>query len=159
MLWWCMRMPFCSCYAFAVAHSGTLWGLGASNDWTRLERFFGISVIYAAWLYYKRLPFIVTNAIESPSMITCACPPCHFSEVVNIFEFNEKLRASRQWVDSPGIVAAVITPPVLQLLRSKRNHSFSPNPGREGKTRNTGGSPSKESKHRRGNKAATAVEV
>lgn len=54
----------------------------------------------------------------------------------------ERLLASGQWVESRAIVAAVTTPPILQLSRNKRDHSPSPIPGRGGKARSKGRSPS-----------------
>lgn len=69
----------------------------------KFERFPARSATYAAWLYYKRLPSIVTNVVESFGMIKAVDNNNFLHEVTRRARAaEERLRALEQWVDSPA---------------------------------------------------------
>ena len=88
----------------------------------KLERFPEISALYAAWLYYKRLPPAVAKLVESPSNFTGEETRSAYEEVVRrAKEVEERLRRTGELLEPPLTVAAAITtPPILQLSRTKR---------------------------------------
>lgn len=81
------------------------------------------------------MPAIVTNVIESPSMIKYKNNNTLLHKVQRALAAEERLRASGQWIDSPAIVATGTSLPILQLSRP------GPNPGKREKTRNRERSP------------------
>lgn len=104
----------------------------------RLEKYSEIGVMYAAWLYYKRLPAAVTKFIESPNDPQGDENRNVYNEVVRkAKEVEVRLRQTGEFTKTPLTVAAAITtPPMLQLSGPKRyRQEESDTEGRSGKGR------------------------
>lgn len=79
--------------------------------------------MYAAWIYYKRLPAAVAKLIESPNDLKGEDDNNIYEVILRkAKEVDERLRQTGELIEQPLTVAAAITtPPVLQLSWPKRN--------------------------------------
>lgn len=91
-----------------------------------MQLFPEISATYAVWLYYKPLSTPIKRLVARPTNIIPQPPRNIYTEMIILANVTDQsLKETGDANEAIPLVAAVITPPVLQLTRSKQSRTAS----------------------------------